>query len=219
MKTKARRIWAAICLSTFVAIILLFSFSEALLVKAGIFMAPQGSGTADVAILEGGDGLETGAVKIAVDLLSSGRASCMVVVLHRLSENKKQFALDEDYSDLVKKRLKTSGLSEKQFMVVVTPVHHPITLTEATIVLKALSKEGVKNALLLSNGFHTRRSLLVYRYVGRPLGIDIIPLAYFNDFQLDNWWRHEEGLREFVSELFKLVYYQVRGYIPAGVDY
>ena len=116
-------------------------------------MAPQGSGTADVAILEGEEGLETGAVNIALDLLSSGRASCMVVVLHRLSENKKQFALDEEYSDLVKKRLKAFGLSEKQFMVVVTPVHHPITLTEATIVLKALSKEGVRTPFCCQMAF------------------------------------------------------------------
>lgn len=217
MKTRTKQAWTVIGLSMLVAIMLLYSFSEALLIRAGKFMAPQGIGTADVAIVEGAEGAETGAVNIAVNLLSSGRVSCMVVVLHRLSESKKQFALDEDYSSLVHKRLKASGLAEKQFMVVVTPDHHPITLTEATIVLKTLSKEGVRTAFLLSNGFHTRRSFLAYRYVGRPLGIDIIPLAYFNDFQLDTWWRHDEGLREFLSELFKLAYYEIRGYIPANV--
>ena len=218
MKTKVKWVWAAICLSTLVASILVYSFNEALLIRTGRFMAPQDIGTADVAILEGAESLETGAVNVAINLLSSGRASCIIVVLHRPSENRKQFALDEGYSSLVKKRLKALGLDEKQFMIVVTPVHHPITLTEATVVLKTLSQEGVKNAFLLSNGFHTRRSFLVYQYVGRPLAINIIPLAYFNDFQLDNWWRHEEGLREFLSELFKLVYYQVRGYIPTKID-
>ncbi|MCG6534133.1 MAG: hypothetical protein L7F78_05460, partial [Syntrophales bacterium LBB04] len=137
----------------------------------------------------------------------------------RLSKNKKQFALEEASPDLLKKRLNASGLREKQFTVMVTPVHHPITLAEATIVLGALSKEGIKNALLLSNGFHTRRSFLVYQYVGRPLAIHIIPVAYFNDYQLDDWWLHEEGLREFTSELFKLVYYLIRGYIPTKLDY
>ena len=182
-------------------------------------MAPRGTGVADVAILEGEEGPETGAVNIGISLLSSGRVSRIVVVLHRLSKNKKQFALEEDYPDLLKKRLKASGLSEKRFTVMVTPVHHPITLTEATIVLGALSKEGIKNALLLSNGFHTRRSFLVYQYVGRPHAINIIPVAYFNDYQPDDWWLHEEGLREFTSELFKLVYYLVRGYIPTKLSY
>jgi hypothetical protein len=219
MKTKTRWIWATICFTIFVAVLLLFSFREALLVRAGNFMAPRGTGAADVAILEGEEGPETGAVNIGIGLLSSGRVSRIVFVLHRLSENKKQFALDEDYPDLLKKRLKASGLSEKRFTVMVTPVHHPITLTEATIVLGALSKEGAKNALLLSNGFHTRRSFLVYQYVGRTHAINIIPVAYFNDYQLDDWWLHEEGLREFTSELFKLVYYLVRGYIPTKLDY
>lgn len=219
MKTKARWIWATICFTIFVALVLIFSFREALLIRAGNFMAPRATGTADVAILEGEEGPETGAVNIGISLLSSGRVSRIVVVLHRLSKNKKQFALEEDYPDLLKKRLNASGLREKQFTVMVTPVHHPITLAEATIVLGALSKEGIKNALLLSNGFHTRRSFLVYQYVGRPLAIHIIPVAYFNDYQLDDWWLHEEGLREFTSELFKLVYYLIRGYIPTKLDY
>jgi hypothetical protein len=219
MKIKARWIWAAICFLTFVALILTFSFREAILVRAANFMAPKADGAADVIILEGEESPETGAVHIAVNLLFSKQASRMVVVLHQSPANKGRFVLDESYPDLVKKRLIASGLTEKQFMVMVTPVRHPITLTEATIVLEALSKEGVMSVWLLSNGFHTRRSFLVYRYVGRPHGINVIPLAYFNDYQPDNWWLHEDGVREFVSELFKLLYYQIRGYIPLRSDY
>ncbi|MCG6535243.1 MAG: hypothetical protein L7F78_11240, partial [Syntrophales bacterium LBB04] len=114
MKTKARWIWATICFTIFVALVLIFSFREALLIRAGNFMAPRATGTADVAILEGEEGPETGAVNIGISLLSSGRVSRIVVVLHRLSKNKKQFALEEDYPDLLKKRLNASGLREKQ---------------------------------------------------------------------------------------------------------
>jgi hypothetical protein len=216
MKTKAKWFWA-ICLMMFVALILIYSFRAELLFRAGRYMAPQALGTADVAILEGAERAETGAVNLAINLISSKKASCMIIVLHRLSGNKRQFALNEDYPGLVKKKLIASGLTEKQFVVMVTPVEHPITLTEAKIVLKALSKEGSRSAFLLSNAFHTRRSFLVYRHVGKPLAINIIPLAYFSDFQLDNWWRHEEGLREFMAEFFKLAYYQVRGYIPVAL--
>ncbi len=71
---------------------------------------------------------------------------------------------------------------------------------------------------MLAKGFHTRRSLLVYRHVGGPLSISILPLAYFNDFEIDSWWRHEDGIVEFLAELFKLLYYQIRGYIPAQIN-
>ena len=181
-------------------------------------MAPQSAGTADVAILEGTGGPETGAVNIAIDLLSSGRASCMVVVLHHVREKKKKFGIDDDYQVLVERRLKLSGLTAKQYMILVTPDVHPVTLNEATIVLQTLSNKGVKSAFLLTTGFHTRRSLLVYRHVGEPLSINILPLAYFNDFEIDSWWRREDGISEFTLELLKLLYYQVRGYIPAQLN-
>jgi hypothetical protein len=214
MKRNAKWIWGGICFSIFLVIIVVFSFHETILLQAGYFMAPQGTGEADVAILEGDEGIETGAVNIAMTILSSGRASRIVIVIHQRSENIKQFALDENYPDLVRNKLKALGLSEKQFTIVVAPVNHPITLIEATMVLETLSKEGVQDALLLAKGFHARRSFLVYQHVGKQYEIKIIPVAYFNDYQLSDWWTSEEGLKDFVSESIKLFYYHFRGYIP-----
>jgi uncharacterized SAM-binding protein YcdF (DUF218 family) len=138
----------------------------------------------------------------------------MIVVLHQFSEKKKPFAINENYPNFIKRELKGLGLKEEQFGVLTTPVHHPVTLTEAKAVLKALSREGVKSGILLSNGFHTRRSFLVYRQVGIPLTIKIIPSAYFDEYQLDHWWIYDPARRDFISEFLKLAYYQVRGYIP-----
>ncbi len=117
MTTKAKSIPAAILISLLVVIVLVYSFNETILMRAGRFMAPQSNGTADVAILEGTEAAETGAMKIAVDLLSSRRVSCIVVVLHRVDEKKKKFGLDDEYRVLVEKRLKSTGLSEKQYIV------------------------------------------------------------------------------------------------------
>ena len=217
MKRKAKLIWG-ICFSIFLVIIVVFSFHETILLHAGHFMAPEGTGEADVAILEGDESLETGAVNTAVTLLSSGRASRIVIVIHQRPEMIKQFALDENYPDLVRKKLKALGLSEKQFTIIVAPVKHPITLLEANMVLERLSKEGVHAALLLANGFHARRSSLVYRHVGKQYEIKIIPVAYFNDYQLSDWWTSEEGLKDFVSEAIKLFFYHSRGYIPLKND-
>jgi hypothetical protein len=214
MKRKAKWIWGGVGFSIFLVISFVFLFHETIFLRAGHFMAPEGTGEADVAILEGDESLETGAVNTAVTLLSSGRASRIVIVIHQRSEKSKQFALDENYPDLVSRKLKALGLSEKQFTIVVAPVDHPITLIEATIVLAKLSKEGVHDALLLAKGFHARRSFLVYQHIGKQYDIKIIPVAYFNDYPLSDWWTSEEGLKDFVSETIKLFYYQSRGYIP-----
>jgi hypothetical protein len=219
MTRKVGWVWGGICFSIVVIGILLFSYREPLLLRAGKFMAPQRIGTADMVIVEGQEILETGAANAAIKFVSPSKDSRLVVVLHRVSANKKQFGLDDDYPDLVKKKLMLWGLAEKQVRVMVTPDQAPRTLNEAAMVLEAISKEGVRNAFLLAHGFHTRRSFLVYQHIGQPLGIKIIPVAYFNDYQIEDWWAHREGIEDFASELFKLLYYQVRGYIPLKFSY
>ncbi len=218
-KHKTRWIWGGIFLSFLLIIILVFTFYETILLRAGRFMAPEENGTAEVIILEGSEIVETGAVIKGVHLLSSGKAASMIVVIHQFSEKRNPFAIHEGYPNLVKRELKALGLKEEQFRVMVTPVHHPITLTEARLVLEALSKEGVKSGILLSSGFHTRRSFMVYQHVGIPLKIRIIPSAYFNEYHLDRWWIYDPGMRDFISEFFKLGYYQIRGYIPLKFSY
>jgi len=99
------------------------------------------------------------------------------------------------------------------------PVRHPITLREAEVVLNNLSRENIKSAILVSPGFHTRRSYLVYQYIGRPLQIKIFPEASFTGYNLDNWLVQERGFRDFTVELFKLVYYLAGGYIPFKFSY
>ncbi|HYB19576.1 MAG TPA: hypothetical protein VEH09_01535, partial [Thermodesulfobacteriota bacterium] len=124
---------------------------------------------ADAVILEGNDIVETEAVAKGMKLLSSGRAARLIVVIHQVPEKRRPFAIPEDYPTLIKKELKVLGLREEQFEVLVTPVNHPVTLSEAKLVLQVLSGEGVKSGILLSKGFHTRRSSWVYRQVGIPL--------------------------------------------------
>ena len=216
-KHKRRWIWGGIFVSILVIIPLVFY--DKILLQAGKFMAPEEVGIADVVILEGSETVETGAVAKGMNLLSSGRAGRMIVVIHQVPEKKKPFAIPEDYPNLIKKELKALGLREEQFRVLVTPIHHPITLTEAKLVLQTLSGEGVKGGILLSKGFHTRRSSLVYRQVGIPLQIEIMPSPYFNEYELDRWWAYVPGRRDFLSEFSKLVYYQVRGYIPFSLSY
>jgi hypothetical protein len=52
---KSKWIWGGICLFIFIIIIFVFIFREAILLKAGRFMAPVEDYKADVAILEGAE--------------------------------------------------------------------------------------------------------------------------------------------------------------------
>lgn len=195
-------------------LIILFAFYyQPILIGMGGFLAVERLGKADVVILEGTELIREEAVRTGLKLLSSGNARRLVVV-YQESENEKIFGRPPDYNLFLMRKLKELGLKEDQIIVLEVPKEHPITLTEAQVVLSNISRRGVKSAILLAEDFHTRRSYWTYRKVGSPLGIEIIPCAYFTKYRNENWWQKAEGLREFFWESIKFFYYLVRGYIP-----
>lgn len=217
-----RVIWiSGICFSLFFTAMFIFSFRTTILMEAGRFMAPQGDYNADAAIVEGNEFIDGNAMMSGMNLLLSGKVKRIIIVLHQLPPSQRPFTLKEDYPDRVKKEMIALGLKESNFRIVVTPFHHPITLTEAREVLEIIPKMGtdIKSAILLAQGFHTRRSYLIYQYLCVPHQIKIFPSACFNSYQLDNWWSQESGIRDFAMEYLKLVYYFAVGYIPLKFSY
>jgi len=182
-------------------------------------MAPAGDYKGDVAILEGAEFIRTGTITSGMDLLSSGKVKRIIVVLQNIAPAHRAFGISGNYPDIVREKLKGLGLKDSEFKVIVVSIRHPVTIKEAEVALEALSKENVKSAILLSPGFHTRRSFLAYQYVGLPLQIKIYPSACFSEYELDNWWHQERGVRDFAGELFKLGYYLMGGYIPFKFSY
>lgn len=219
MKTITRWILKGIFLLLVIGAALLFVFHESILSSAGSYMAPRGEGSADVAILEGTEFLHRDIVKTGMDLLASGRVKRLAVVLHNIAPSHRPFALNEDYPGLVRKELQDRGLKDANVKVLVVSIRNPVTLIAAQEALKVLNQEDVKNAFLLSPGFHTRRSFLAFQHAANPYQIKIIPHACFGSYQLDRWWDQDTGVRDFAAESVKLFYYFVRGYIPLTFTY
>ena len=117
------------------------------------------------------------------------------------------------------KALQDHGLKETDFKIIKTPIRNPVTLTAAKVALDALSRENVKSAILVSSGFHTRRSFLAYQFAGIPHQIKIFPTACFTEYERNQWWAKYPGIRDFGTEVFKLAYYLAGGYIPLKLSY
>jgi hypothetical protein len=217
---KSKWIWGSICLFVFITTFFVFIFRETILLNAGNFMAPVSDDyKADVAILEGAEFISAGEITSGVDLLSSGKVKRIVIVLQDIAPAHRPYGINGNYPDIVGQKLKNLGLSETEFKVIIVHIGLPVTLREAEQVLNALSKENIKSAILLSPGFHTRRSYLAYQHVGMPLHIKIFPSASFTNYQINNWWVQENGVRDFTAEFFKLGYYLAGGYIPLKFSY
>ena len=214
MKKKTHWIWKGMLLFLIIGAALLWVFHESILASAGHYMAPRDDGSADVAILEGTEFLDRGIVKSGMELLASGRVKRLVIVLHNIAPSHRPFALNEDYPGLVRKEMQDRGFKDKDVKVLVVSIRNPVTLVAAQGALKVLAQEGVKSAILLSPGFHTRRSFLAFQHAANPHQMKIIPHACFGSYSLDRWWEQDTGVRDFAAESVKLIYYFLRGYIP-----
>jgi hypothetical protein len=190
------------------------SLYKPVLKEAGRFLSPTSNERAEVVILEGTQVVKKGALNAGLRLLSDGKAKAMVVVLHHPSKENQVFALQEKYTQLIINELEHLGLEKEKVQVISAPIDgHPITLMEARFVVAKLSQNGARSAILLSEGFHTRRSFGVYSQEGTRVGLHIVPYPYFIEYESNSWWHEPQGVSEFVNESLKLAYYLLHGYV------
>jgi hypothetical protein len=189
-------------------------FHQPILGRAGRFLAPTSNERAELAILEGTQVVENGALDAGISLLFAGRVDRMVVVLHHPSRRNQVFALQEKYTELMMNELEQLGLEKGKVQVISAPIDgHPITLTEAQFVMSKLSQNGVRSAVLVSKGFHARRSFGAYSQEGERVGLHVVPYSYFIEYESHSWWHEPKGVGDFVTESLKLGYYLLRGYV------
>jgi uncharacterized SAM-binding protein YcdF (DUF218 family) len=188
-----------------------------ILTKAGGFLAPTSNQSADVLILEGTQVVKNSTLNTGMRLLSEGRASRMIVVLHAPMKEGQVFAVPKGYSQFVIDELSRMGLNKDKIEIISAPIPgHPITLSEARFVVAKLSNEGFRSAILACEGFHARRSFGVYNQEGRRLGLSVIPYSYFTEYKNSSWWKDTQGIGDFLNESLKLSYYILHGYVSVS---
>jgi hypothetical protein len=203
-------------LALFAIVLGLAVFHRPILEGAGRFMAPVSEKRADVLVLEGVSAIDVDVLHAAARLLSQGKASRMIVVfLYPLGG---RYPMEEN--QLIMIQLQRMGLGKDRAEVLMTPIPgHPITLSEAKLVTDKLSRESFRTAIFVGRGFHTRRSLGVYRQEGAKAGLHVIPYAQFNGdidgYGSNSWWQSAHGIGDFIEEAAKLIYYVGRGYLSS----
>jgi uncharacterized SAM-binding protein YcdF (DUF218 family) len=192
------------------SLILLLLFHSPLLGKAGRYLAPEKVEEAEAVVLGNSGSIEKEVLLTAFGLLKRVKATQLVIVQHQ--SRKESLPLRSKLAPLVLSReIESLGIKKDQFHILEVPSDHPITLTEAKIVLTHLSKEGVQKVVLISKGFHTRRSYWAYRQIGMSFGIKIFPYPYFIKFEKHTWWQHKRGIHHFITESLKFFYYVFKG--------
>jgi hypothetical protein len=201
----------------FLLLVLLVFMHKTILTAAGRFMAPTTTETAEILILEGTQLANKSALKTGMTLLSEGRAKRMIVVLHAPLKEGQIHLLPKNYPQFITDEFTLPGLKKEKIEVITAPIPgHPITLTEARFVVAQLVQKKVRSAILVSNGFHTRRSYGLYKQEGEQSGLHVVPYAHFTDYKCDSWWRDVQGINDFFGESVKLIYYLLFGHLSVG---
>ena len=84
----------------------------------------------------------------------------------------------------------------------------PISLNAAVQIRDRLTRDGVKSLILVTSGFRSRRSSLVYRSVFDATGLRVHCDPVFGATTVDTWSRSWHGIQEVTEEFLKLQFYR-----------
>lgn len=74
------------------------------------------------------------------------------------------------------------------------------TVSEAYVVGRALEESGIRNIIITSSKFHTRRAIAIWRHLF-PESFKLQVVAAAEDpFEVDGWWRHGRQIRQVMAE-------------------
>lgn len=85
----------------------------------------------------------------------------------------------------------------------------PISLNEAYQIRDFLRKEHIKSVVVVTPGFRSRRSLLVYEAVFGKAGISVACVPVFGERTPQTWARTWHGIQDVIEQLLKLQYYRL----------
>jgi hypothetical protein len=159
---------------------------------------------ADVILLENFD-TDYAVFETAQRLVEAGYASRVLVPV-RARNGQAQIALVEKGIAEVMSRV--AGIEQCEIL----PVQHiePVSLNVAHQIAQFLESEGIRSVLVVSPGFRSSRSYLVYDHVFTPRGIRVeCTAAHTDDSGAFTWWHTWHGVQDTVLELGKLLYYRV----------
>ncbi|MGP0094489.1 MAG: YdcF family protein [Xanthobacteraceae bacterium] len=85
------------------------------------------------------------------------------------------------------------------------------TYEEARAILAWAKTSGAKSVIIPIDIFSTRRVRWIFNHELAPAGVRVIVRAVTpQDYSIDDWWKHENGLINFQNEVIKFIYYRIR---------
>jgi hypothetical protein len=156
---------------------------------------------ADVILLENFD-TDYSVFETARSLVEAGYSSRVVIPVRAKGETPTRGLVQNGFVEVMSR---VAGIEKWEIL----PVQHaePVSLNVARQIAEFLEREGIRSVLVVSPGFRSARSYLVYDSVFTPRGIRVQCLAA-TEAAADNWWYTWHGVQDTGLEFAKFVYYR-----------
>lgn len=96
----------------------------------------------------------------------------------------------------------------KQLELVPIQETEPISLNAAYQVRDVLIKAGITSVIVVTSGFRSQRSSLIYQAVLTPVGITVSCVPVFGKKTPQNWTATWHGIQEVTEQFLKLQFYR-----------
>lgn len=140
----------------------------------------------------------------ARELMAQGWAARVLVPVESSSDPVKPGAVSQGIAELMARIARLPDLE-------LLPVQQaePISLSVARLVRDKLVSEGAHSVIVVSPGFRSKRSFLVWDSVLRPVGIRVAVVPVFGRKTPQNWQETWHGRQEVVLQWLKLLNYRL----------
>jgi hypothetical protein len=191
---------------------LIFFHSQLLTLYAGLYVVSNATPGADAIICLSGD-RETRNPE-CLRLWKDGYAKRLFVTAEK-PKNKEfnQLELSHlQFAQAVTKRMQLDALWE---LLPSLSDGATSTFDEAADALAMAQKEGWERIILVTDEFHTRRSLLAFQKVFEGSGIEVEVAGAPNEvFGMDDWWKSDRGIVAYYGETIKYPIYLLWDHEP-----
>ena len=85
----------------------------------------------------------------------------------------------------------------------------PISLNTARQIRRQVVRDNVRSMIIVTPGFRSRRTALIYRHVLKDRGTQISCAPVFGQLAPERWTERWHGIQEVVEESLKLQYYRL----------
>jgi hypothetical protein len=169
-------------------------------------VCPEGVGQSDLILVENFDP-DYLVFERAAELYNAGFASRILVPIQVSPDpekpDKRPYAVSRGITEMMSQ---LARIREPEII----PIRaiEPISLNAAYQIRDFLTKEHLRSVIVVTPGFRSERSYLVYHMVLAPAGIKVYCMPVFGLETPENWTKTWHNIQEVIEQFLKLLYYR-----------